>query len=58
MTHLVQLSLAISAIVCLLVCVLSAVYIWSGNTGRRNRAWRVLDALLRAVGRPAGPEGR
>ncbi|AXK33609.1 hypothetical protein DVA86_14055 [Streptomyces armeniacus] len=42
LTLLVRLSLALTATVCLLVCVLSAVYVWSGNTARRTRAWRVL----------------
>jgi hypothetical protein len=37
--------------VCLLICVLSTVYVWSDDAGRRNRAWRVLQALLQAVGR-------
>lgn len=51
MTSLALLPLTVPVAVCLLVSVLSAVYIWSGNTARRTRAWRVLRALLGAVGR-------
>lgn len=51
MTPYILLPLVGLATVCLLLCVLSAVYIWSGNAARRTRAWRVLRALLHAVAR-------
>jgi hypothetical protein len=33
----------------LLVFILSGVYLWSANTARRNRAWRLLTAVLPAL---------
>lgn len=29
------------------IAILAAVYLWSGNTSRRARAWRLLKLLLR-----------
>ncbi|MBO8199133.1 hypothetical protein JW613_12565 [Streptomyces smyrnaeus] len=37
--------------VSLLVYVLTTVYLWSNDAGRRSRAWRVLQALLHAAER-------
>ncbi|AJE83673.1 MULTISPECIES: hypothetical protein [Streptomyces] len=46
MFSLALLPLVAPAAVCLLVCLLSCVYLWSGDTARRSRAWRLLRALL------------
>lgn len=49
MTSFALLPLVGLAAVCLLVVVLSAVYVWSGNAGRRTRSWHVLQVLLRSA---------
>ncbi|MFD5784758.1 hypothetical protein [Streptomyces sp. NPDC126933] len=51
MTLVVLLPLAVVLLACLLVFVLSLVYIWSSDRARRTRAWRLLHALLRAIKR-------
>lgn len=49
MTSFALLPLVALAAICLLVVVLSLVYVWSGNTEYRTRSWHVLQALLRSV---------
>ncbi|MGW2055780.1 hypothetical protein ACWCOZ_17975 [Streptomyces sp. NPDC001840] len=49
MTLVVLLPLAVVLLACLLVWVLSVVYIWSPDRARRTRAWRLLHALLRLI---------
>lgn len=49
LSHLALLPLVISSVACLLICVLSVVYLWSPDSARRIRAWRLLRALLRSV---------
>lgn len=51
MTSLVLVPLVGLAALCLLIAVLSAVYLWSADSALRVRAWRLLEALLRAAGR-------
>ncbi|MFF8578589.1 hypothetical protein ACF05R_07665 [Streptomyces albidoflavus] len=51
MTSLVIVPLVGLAALCLLIAVLSAVYLWSADSALRVRAWRLLEALLRAAGR-------
>ncbi len=54
MTFFALLPLTSILVACLLVCVLSIVYVWSPNSARRTRAWRLLYALLRVVTRGRG----
>ncbi|WP_435133023.1 hypothetical protein [Actinacidiphila sp. bgisy144] len=58
MTSLALVLLAGPAAVCMLVTALSAVYIWSGDAGRRTRAWHVLQALLDSARRGRGGGSR
>ncbi|RZD76165.1 hypothetical protein [Streptomyces albidoflavus] len=51
MTSLVLVPLVGLAALCLLIAVLSAVYLWSADSALRVRAWRLLEVLLRAAGR-------
>ncbi len=52
-------ALAGTGTLCLLLVLLSAVYLWSPDAALRVRAWHVLRALLQAAGRErndaAGP---
>ncbi|MEX1659277.1 hypothetical protein OIE43_05505 [Streptomyces pseudovenezuelae] len=46
MTVLLLLALALTVLLGLLVFMLSSVYLWSADTARRGRAWRLLTAAL------------
>ncbi|ALM42110.1 hypothetical protein SFR_5495 [Streptomyces sp. FR-008] len=52
-------ALAGTGTLCLLLVLLSVVYLWSPDAALRVRAWHVLQALLQAAGRErsdaAGP---
>ncbi|MFH9644333.1 hypothetical protein ACH4MU_05755 [Streptomyces albidoflavus] len=59
MTPFALVALAGTGTLCLLLVLLSVVYLWSPDAALRVRAWHVLQALLQAAGRErsdaAGP---
>ncbi|MGY1437092.1 hypothetical protein [Streptomyces reniochalinae] len=57
MTLLILLTAVVPAAACLLVCLLTAVYLWSGDAARRTRAWRVLRSLLSTLTSDRGAGG-